>query len=157
MKKDAKIKKKQLIGVWYLLSLTYKGSDNIEYDYMGDNPQGLLHYTHNGIMSAQFMRGDRKRFSTDDWANAELQEIKEAFVGYQAYYGTYKLSKHENTVHHHVKGSIFPNWHIDASIEIRYIAIEGDNLIITMPPILVMGDEKYFTATWTRNIPEYLQ
>lgn len=157
MENNNEITKEQLLGTWYLISLTYKGGDGVEHNYMGSNPKGIIQYTSEGVISTQFMPADRKKFSTEDWANAELEEIKDAFVGYQAYYGKYELDLPNKTVYHHVKGSIFPNWHMDSVTEIRYIAIEGDTLVITMPPILVMGDEKYFTATWTRNIPEYLQ
>jgi Lipocalin-like domain len=157
MENNNEITNEQLLGTWYLVSLTFKGKDGIEHDYMGKNPQGILQYTKEGIVSVQHFPTDRKKLTTEDWASAGLEEIKEAFLSYQAYHGRYELDLPNKTAYHHVKGSIVPNWHIDKHIEERYFEIKGDNLIITMPPILVMGDEKYFTATWTRKMPDYLK
>ncbi|MHA2204100.1 MAG: lipocalin-like domain-containing protein, partial [Candidatus Hodarchaeales archaeon] len=38
-----------------------------------------------------------------------LEEIKSAYEGFIAYFGTYEINNKEGTVTHHWEGSLFPN------------------------------------------------
>ena len=145
----------QLLGTWYLVSVTYPDENGTDINYMGENPSGMLIYNTDGKMAAQFMASGRSRFSTEDWANAPLHEIKEAFVSYQSYFGRYELIEydehtHKGTVLHHVEGSLFPNWHLDGVTETRYFTLGNNMLTIESAPIHVLGRDIVFKLVWKR-------
>lgn len=139
--------KKKLLGAWHLISVTYTGENNEEINYFGDKPTGLIIYNEDGTVAAQFMQGERRSFSTPDWLSAPPDEVKKAFVSYQAYFGNYEIMN-EGEVHHHVKGSIFPNWHNEKVTEIRYFDLQDNILTIKSAPIFVGGRETVFTLVW---------
>jgi hypothetical protein len=146
--------KKQLLGTWFLENLTYIVENEPETHYFGENPTGLLIYTPENIVSAQFMDSRREAFTNEDWFNAPTEEIKCAFLTFQSYYGTYEVNEKEGAILHYIHASIFPNWHINAVTEVRYPNIDSDGkLVLTMPPILVDGKLKNFKAVWTRVMP----
>jgi hypothetical protein len=55
------------------------------------------------------MRSNRRAFESDDHLKGTPEEIKDAFEGYVAYFGTYEI-KDEKTVVHEVSCSLFQNW-----------------------------------------------
>lgn len=141
--------KEQLLGTWRLVSLTYQ-EDGQDYDFMGKNPIGFLVYNADGSMMVQHLSSQRKHLSTNDWTKAPLEEIKEAFISYQAYYGRYEIDIEKKAVLHHIEASLFPNWHLDKVTQIRYFHIDKELLTIFTAPILVLGVERIFKAVWKR-------
>jgi len=73
------------------------------------NAVGLLIYTAEGSMAVQGMRTDRPAFASDDVFQGTPEEIKAAYEGFTAYFGTYTVDEAAGTVTHHVQGHIFPN------------------------------------------------
>jgi len=141
--------REQLLGTWHLVSLTYQ-EDGQNFDFMGENPKGILTYSPDSTMAAQLMSSQRNKFSTHDWTKAPLEEIKEAFISYQAYYGRYEIDIEKKAVLHHIEASLFPNWHLDKVTQIRYFHIDKELLTIFTAPILVLGVERIFKAVWKR-------
>jgi hypothetical protein len=141
--------KEKLLGVWHLRSVTFTGEKGEEVDYFGKNPCGSIIYNEDGTMAAQFMNTNRASFSTTEWFTAPPEEVKEAFVKYQSYFGNYELVA-DNEVHHHVKGSLFPNWHNEQVTEVRYFELKGNYLTIKSAPIHVAGRDTVFTLVWER-------
>ena len=75
----------------------------------GDNPLGKVIFDNNGNFVAQLMKSDRKEFEADNQFGGTPEEIKEAFEGYTAYYGTYEVKDYKTLVNK-VEGSLYPNW-----------------------------------------------
>ncbi|MHA1242407.1 MAG: lipocalin-like domain-containing protein [Promethearchaeota archaeon] len=89
---------------------------------------GRLRYDDKGYMSVQLM--DSNRQPLEDWESSE--ELKKAFEGYNAYYGTYDVDHEEGSVTHHLEGSLFPNW---TNIDLKRLFKLFDNRLelITTP------------------------
>ena len=76
------------------------------------------------------------------------EEIKAAFEGYGAYFGTYEIHEAEGFVIHHVEGSLFPN--NVGTEQKRFFEFSGDKLILKPPPRQVGGAQVAPRITWQR-------
>ena len=95
---------------------------------MGPRPRGLLVYTPTGYMAAQIMRDPRPSFPSG-YEEATLEEIKNAFEGYYAYFGKYEVDIAKQMVTHHLESSLRPT---EIGKEyVRAFKVEGDRLILT--------------------------
>lgn len=97
------------VGTWRLLSCEFHAASGKVVYPLGADVQGLIIYTEQGYVSATLMRPSRPCFASGNQAQGTPEEIKAAFEGYVAYYGTYEVDQEEGTVTHHVQGSMFPN------------------------------------------------
>ncbi len=115
---------------------------------MGRNISGMLMYDANGHMSAQIMHLDRPTFASDDQLKGNPEEIKSAFEGFVAYFGTYEVNKEEGTVTHHVEGSSFPNW--VGTDQRRFFEFYGNQLTVSTPPTPFGGEQLTALLIWER-------
>ena len=60
-------------------------------------------------MSAQLGRADRPRFAARDPVRTDA-EVRDAFDGYTAYFGTYSVDESKSALTHRVVGASDPNW-----------------------------------------------
>jgi Lipocalin-like domain len=60
-------------------------------------------------MAVQLMRTDRPAFTSSDVFQGTPEEIKAAYEGFAAYFGTYTVDDAAGTVTHHLQGHTFPN------------------------------------------------
>ena len=97
-------------GAWRLLSCETRDSSGLVQFPFGERPGGQLLYDGAGNMSAQLGRTNRARFAAVDPALGTDAEVRDAFDGYLAYFGTYAVDESTRTVTHHVVGASFPNW-----------------------------------------------
>ena len=98
---------------------------------LGVRPLGYIMYDSGGRMAVQIMRRDRPEFTSEDRARGTAEELKAAFAGYAAYFGTFEVNEEESYVVHHRMGHLFPN---DATVEVkRFYELSGDQLILTLP------------------------
>ena len=105
---------------------------------------GRLRYDDKGYMSVQLM--DSNRQPLEDWESSE--ELKKAFEGYNAYYGTYDVDHEEGSVTHHLEGSLFPNWtNIDLK---RFFKFYDNKLELLTTPIQELGTEVVWRLIWER-------
>jgi len=97
-----------LVGAWRLISWEQpSATGEASYPY-GRTPEGQIIYTANGQMSAQLMNpGGNLAGVTASGAQEIVGRMSE---NYFAYYGTFTLDPETQTVTHHVKGSLAPNW-----------------------------------------------
>jgi Lipocalin-like domain len=119
---------------------------------LGPHPQGILVYDGRRVV-AQLLDPDRPRFASGDRARGTDAEIRAAFVGSFAYYGTYEFSAARGRITHHVAGASFPNWvGTDLVREVRFEhdAAGRDRLILATPPMTVGGQRLATTLVWRR-------
>ncbi|HEY1265940.1 MAG TPA: lipocalin-like domain-containing protein [Candidatus Binatia bacterium] len=118
-----------ILGAWKLLSIEDRKADGEIIYWMGRKPNGLIIYDASGYMSVQFMRDPRPVFTTP-YSRATPEEVRKAYEGYFAYFGTYEVNAEKRLITHHLHGSLRP-----AEVGIAYdrnFKIEGDRLILTM-------------------------
>src|SRR5262245_46122904 len=102
--------KEDLIGTWHLVSSEFRHADGEVTYPLGKKAVGLLIYTADGHMAVHLMRTDRPAFASGDAFQGTPEEIKAAYEGYTAYFGTYTVDEVARTITHHVQGHTFPNY-----------------------------------------------
>jgi len=128
--------KDAIVGAWKLASIErVRQTGEVERpdDWMGRSPTGVVIYDAAGYMSVQFMRDPRPTFKTGAWFTATLEEKKDAFEGYYAYFGTYEVNEKEGSVLHRVQGSLRPE-EVGVSYK-RSFMLSGNRLILTTPEL----------------------
>jgi hypothetical protein len=96
------------------------------------------------------MDPDRPKFASKDHMRGTDEEVRAAFEGYQAYYGTFTLDEKEKTAIHHVEGSIFPNL-IGHQLKRHYeFSQDGSRLTLGTPPMPMGGDKVSGVYIWER-------
>ncbi len=135
-------------GTWRLLECYGKWSDGrISYPY-GHDPEGQLIYDGHGNFSGQIAGSGRMAFQSGNLLKGTEEEVKAAFEGYIAYYGTYEVDEEGGTFTHHVKNSLFPNWIGD--VQTRLFEFEGERLRLNTEPIKGYKADLTVTLLWER-------
>lgn len=129
----------QFIGVWKLVSFEFRLADGIIIHPMGSGVVGALMYDPSGYMALQLMEPDRPKFESGDWLRGTDEEIKAAFEGCMAYYGTFEIDEPKGMIIHHVQGSTFPNW-VGVDRE-QYYEFSHDRLTLTTLPMSLAGEQ----------------
>jgi hypothetical protein len=115
----------QLVGNWTLLSYLTRNPDGSRGKPYGD-AVGRLSYDAAGYMAGQVMRPGRSNVAPGDW---QAQQVRSAYAGYIAYFGTYEVNPTGDTVVHHVDGALNPGW--VGGDQVRKLVFEGDLLILS--------------------------
>ena len=130
-------------GTWRLLACEGRWSNGrITFPY-GTDPGGMLVYDGRGSFSGQIMTHGRPAFATGNLLKGSDDEVRAAFEGYVAYYGTYTVDESESLMLHQVEGSFFPNWigerqvrefefTDDGRLELRTLPIKGSRADLTV-------------------------
>ena len=128
--------KEAIVGTWKLISSeTVIGENNSRPNYwMGSNPTGVIIYDSTGYMSVQIMRDSRPTFQSGDRWMASSEELKVAFEGYYAYFGTYEVNEKEGFVLHHVQGSLWPD-EVGVTYK-RMFKISRNRIMLTTPELI---------------------
>jgi len=100
---------------------------------LGEKVLGQIMYDDRGNMSAQLMADERPRFSVRSMDEVPAEEVKEAFLSYTSYWGTYRIDAAAGTVTHHVIGANAPSW--PGGEQVRYFELNGNRLTLKTPPI----------------------
>jgi len=140
--------KEQFIGTWKLVSSEFRRSDGGVTYPMGRNASGMLMYDASGHMSAQIIRPGRPAFASGDQLKGTPEEIKSAFEGCVAYFGTYEVNEKKGTVTHHVEGSSFPNW--VGTDQRRFFEFCGNRVTLSTPPASFGGEHVTALLVWER-------
>jgi len=138
----------QLEGTWKFVSSIGRNNKGEVYHPYGENLFGMLMYDVKGYISVLLMNPERPKFASGDMMKGTSDEIKAAFVGFDAYCGTYIIDTEKSKVTHKLQGSKFPNW--VGTEQVRFFKISGDTLRITAPPILAGGVQWNFEAVLVR-------
>lgn len=136
-------------GAWRLLSCETRDSNGqVQYPF-GEQPGGQLLYDGAGNMSAQLGKTNRPRFAARDPALGTDAEVRDAFDGYIAYFGTYSVDESARAVTHHVVGASFPNW-VGIDLVRHYTFDDNGRLRLATPPIEVGGRSLEYVLLWER-------
>ena len=134
---------KELSGNWALVSYVTEAPDGRTGKPYGD-AVGRLSYDEAGNMSGQVMRPGRAPVIH---GQSGLPDVRAAYAGYIAYFGTYKVNETRDTVVHHVHGSLNPTW--VGTEQVRRMHFDGDRLILSTD--VRKGDALIrHTLTWQR-------
>jgi hypothetical protein len=138
-----------LVGTWRLVSYESKDSaGGVQYPF-GEAAVGQLLFDANGHMSAMLMKPDRPPFASHDLHRGMDAEVRAAFDGFIAYFGTYTIDPAKQTVTLHVQGASYPNW--VGGDQLRYYRFHGTRLVLTTPPVQISGRSLVTTLLWERT------
>ena len=100
-------------------------------------------YDGRGRFSGQIMAQGRPAFAAGNLLKGSGDEVRAAFEGYVAYYGSYAVNETEGLMVHQVEGSFFPNWIGEQQVrtfeftnggqlELRTLPIKGSRADLTV-------------------------
>jgi hypothetical protein len=135
----------RLVGNWTLVSYDAVAPDGTRSLPFGE-AVGRLSYDEHGHMSGQVMRPDRGPVVV---GKGEAQQVRAAYVGYIAYFGTYRVIEGDDTVIHYVQGALNPSW--VGGQQVRRMRFDGD-LLILQAEVLKAGRIINHVLTW-RKLP----
>ena len=118
----------RLVGTWQVMEMVDTDpAGNSQHPY-GEHPMGYIVYDATGHMHVQVMRTPATPpFVAGDQKGSE-QEVRAAYDGYVAYFGTYRVDEAQSKVIHQVQGSLMPSY--TGTDQPRPIKLVGDELII---------------------------
>ena len=142
-----------LIGAWKLVSFVERDTNTgVESHPMGTTPEGIILYTPDGYMSAQFCPPGRNDLASNDPFDASEHEYKEAGKTYFAYSGPFYVDEARGLLEHEMFVSFFPNWR--GQRQVRTCRIEGDMLYLAPDvPVNFNGSMKLANRAWKRVNP----
>jgi hypothetical protein len=126
--------RESFVGTWTLVSWTAETADGQTSYPFGQDALGRISYDEAGRMSVQIMRRRRTKFSTEDPLGESPEEIMEAFHGFLAYYGTYRVDHDAGIVTHIQDVASSPNW-VGAEAT-RYYELTGNTLTLSTAPVV---------------------
>lgn len=140
-----------LIGSWTLdnWAISYSDSDKLSYPF-GDDPEGLIVYTHAGWMTAVISRSDRESFP-EDIALRSLPDatLAKAYKSFFQYAGPFRIEG--DTAVHTVAMSLNPNF--VGSEQRRKFVFDGD--LLTLSGEETIGEQtRYHKILWRRIADE---
>jgi Lipocalin-like domain len=136
------------VGAWRLVSFESRDGEGRVHRPLGEDVVGQLLYDAHGNMSAILMRPDRPRFASEDLQRGTDAEVRAAFDGFLAYFGTYTVDAAKATVAHHVRAAAYPNW--VGGDQVRHYRFEGPRLVLSTPALQVGGRPLTSTLVWER-------
>ena len=140
----------RLVGSWALDSYEARDPDGTVHEPFGPEPAGLLVYGADGRMTVQAMDPRRPSWDRDAADEQRSAERTTAVDGYIAYAGRFEVEDGpEPVVVHHVEISLVPNW--VGRPQRRAVALDGDHLRLTGPPLDVGAGPAVPVLTWRRD------
>ncbi|HEX5475526.1 MAG TPA: lipocalin-like domain-containing protein [Vicinamibacterales bacterium] len=133
----------RLIGTWDLVSYETVDAEGGRGRPYGD-AVGRLDYDAAGHMSGQVMRPNRARVELGEGG---AQQVRAAYTGYIAYFGTYDVEPDGRTVIHRVRGSLNPAW--VGGEQRRAMHFDGDHLVL-QADVTKGGTIVHHVLTWRR-------
>lgn len=143
----------QLIGSWRLVSRISRREDGqVEIDPgLSTTPLGVLIYDRSGHVAAQLSRRDRTVAMIGEECQAAAatkgtSDTAQTVLGYDAYFGTYRVNEKDGIVTHHLEAALFPG-DIGKDI-VRHFTISGDSLTIIINTTTREGAKVIRTLVW---------
>ncbi len=137
----------KLVGSWKLVSFHSQDSSGQTAYPFGKDAQGRLIYEPDGRMAVQLMNPNRPGFTSDDPLVTSETEVRAAFGGYTAYYGTYSVNPDERTITHRIEAALLPNW--VGTDQRRHFEFDGKYLTLK-GPLRLGGVQGVVSLVWER-------
>src|SRR3984885_4299745 len=119
----------KLVGTWRIVRFIDTDARGKVTYLFGENPKGHIVYDPTGHLSVQIMRTPaRPPFSAGDDDKGTDAEVRAAYDGYAAYFGTYRVDEANSVVTHVVEGSLKPSY--TGTDQPRPFKLDGDVLLI---------------------------
>lgn len=135
----------RLIGNWTLVSYDAIAPDGTRSLPFGE-AVGRLSYDEHGHMAGQVMRPGRAPVNLGE---GSAQQVRAAYIGYIAYFGTYEVNAAGDTVTHHVRGALNPAW--VGGTQVRRLRFHGE-LLELQADVPKGGQTIRHVLTW-RKLP----
>ena len=143
--------RRNLIGVWELVSLQDHRPNGDVLDWMGKRPSGTLIYSPDGRMRDPPPAVAGPMGSSDGrelLPGASASGIRDAYSGYYAYFGTWEVDERAHTVTHHIRASL-------RSVEVgadyvRPYEFSGEQLLLRSAVDAASGEKQTRVITWRR-------
>jgi hypothetical protein len=137
-----------VIGTWRLVSLERTVQGQAPIQPIGKDVTGRLLYETNGRMAVILGRRDGPKFAAAPGAaSGTPDEIRAAFEGFIAYYGSYSLDEQKKQVTHNIEFCSLPNW--SGTTQTRMFDLQGDHLILRNK-LIVEGKAVEDRLVWER-------
>ncbi len=137
-----------LIGAWRLVTYEAHAGDEVSYP-LGEDASGYIMYTPDGYMSVLIMAACRPNFASDDILGGTDEERLAAASTFLSYGGRYEFLG--DRVVHKIETASYPNR--VGTEQVRYIHLEGDELLLTTPPMVIHGESRSGRLRWERAAP----
>lgn len=135
-----------LLGTWRLVAVEGRSDGRVTSTPFGENPIGQLVYSSDGRMSVMLMAAARPKFGSHGLRAGTGHEKAAAFDSFLAYGGRYE--RLENRVIHHPDVASIPDF--VGVPEERFVALRGDRLVLSTPPMHEGGTLRTFDVVWQR-------
>jgi hypothetical protein len=142
------LNQRQLVGTWELIACEFRHRDGSVSHPLGARAAGRLNYDAGGRMAVQLMRRGRPPLPGGHDLTGPDEDVRAAFTGYLAYFGTYEVDEAAGAVTHRVEGSLLPNW--VGTPQERFVAVEGDRLVLRSAPFESHGAKVTAYLEWRR-------
>jgi hypothetical protein len=90
------------------------------------------------------MRPGRSEVAPGEWG---AQQVRSAYAGYIAYFGTYEVNPAGDTVVHHVHGALNPGW--VGGDQVRRMRFDGELLVLSTD-VTKAGTLVRHSLTWKK-------
>ena len=137
-----------LIGAWRLVTYEAHAGDEVSYP-LGEDASGFIMYTPDGYMAVLLMAAGRTNFASDDILGGTDEEKLAAAGTFISYGGAYEFLG--DRVVHRIETAFYPNR--VGTEQVRYIHLEGDELLLTTPPMVIHGKSRSGRLRWERAAP----
>jgi hypothetical protein len=133
----AQITATEIVGAWNLVTVETRdenGDWHKSKDRYGIDPIGYITYSATGEMAVQICNLNRPDLNAnasglEGRVNSATDEaLRQALLGYTAYFGTYDIDSEKHSVTHNRTGHWIPDFMGD-SVE-RFFIVDGDRLIL---------------------------
>lgn len=101
--------KEQLIGAWTLVSADNVAPDGAKRQLFGPKPNGILILEASGRYALVQTRPDRPKFKGNNRLQGTPEEIKAAWDGAVAQFGTWSVNEADKTISLRIEGAVYPN------------------------------------------------
>lgn len=136
-----------LVGTWRITSFEMRSADGqVALRPLGERPAGYLIYSPEGYMSVTLSAPERSAWSVPDQLLAPEAERAAAISALMAYSGRYEVAG--DVVTHYPEAAHMPN--MLGVPQRRFVAIQGNRMTLTSPPIRAGGQSVTVCATWER-------
>lgn len=130
-----------LLGTWRLVSYTQRDSAeaSVTHPY-GEQPQGFLVYTADGLVNAQIACAPDARTpcASDDIMAATVDERARMTLEYRCYVARVRIDTAAQVVHHDIIMSLFPN-RVGKTLSRAYEFSDDDSTLTLRPTSFTFG------------------